>query len=82
MWKFQLELSSGSQQISMPDVADVVHFEMQGEKPCIWAHVDPNADRETRYFSIYGTGHPIPDDLVYHKTCQHGQFVWHLFEAV
>lgn len=82
VWKFTLELSDGAQQISMPDNALVVHFAMQNDTPCLWAHVDPAAKKESRFFSVHGTGHPIPDDRVHRGTCQHGQFVWHLLEQV
>lgn len=82
VWKFTLELSDGVQQVSMPINGDIVHFAMQGDVPCLWAHVDPMAEKETRFFSVHGTGHPLPDDPVHHGTCHHGQFVWHLFETV
>lgn len=82
VWKFTLELSDGAQQLSMPTGASVVHFAMQGDTPCFWAHVHPSAPKETRFFAVHGTGHPIADDRVHRGTCQHGQYVWHLFESV
>lgn len=50
----------------------------------LWARVDSEAQKETRIFKLFGTGHPI-DDLakyVYVGTFQDAPFVWHLFEAI
>jgi hypothetical protein len=50
------------------------------------ANVEPPV---TRYFRVYGTGHPTPRDAVYVGTAvilsettfsDFGQLVWHLFE--
>ena len=82
IWKFELLLSGRPQEVKMPANASIVHFSMQGDVPCFWAYVDPEVIRENRYFAIHGTGHPIPDDRGYRGTCQHGAFVWHLFEQL
>lgn len=82
VWKYELMLSDRAQEVSMPLHAAVVHFAVQGNVPCLWALVDPDGDRETRYFSVHGTGHPINDSLGYRGTCLSGQFVWHLFEVL
>ena len=41
---------------------------------------DPNAPVEDRHFRVYGTGHPMPDELVYVDTAvaPEGHLVWHL----
>ena len=82
IWKFSLKLSDGAQEVSMPAHAALVHFAMQDDVPCFWAQVDPSAPKEPRVFSVHGTGHPVPEDRAYRGTCEHGQFVWHLFESV
>lgn len=50
----------------------------------IWALVDPSDEKETeeRIIRVFGTGHPIPDNVVYINTIQEGQFVWHFFEEL
>lgn len=85
IWKFPLPELTGDISIRMPVGAQVLRFEHQvgTELPSIWALVDPENDVEDRQFSLFGTGHPVPDNgLVHLGTCQHGPFVWHLFEAV
>lgn len=54
---------------------------------CVWALVDPDVEIETRYFEVYGTGHPIPDDGKFRNyigTCQfmQGCLVFHVFEVL
>jgi len=43
--------------ISLPSGAVVLAVSFQGEDLCLWAEVDTEAELETRYFRIFGTGH-------------------------
>ena len=83
IWKFRLPELADKITIPMPIGAQVLHFEHQeGVEPLsIWALVEPENAKEYRKFCIVGTGHPVPDGLTHLGTCQHGPFVWHLFEA-
>ncbi len=86
IYKYPLSLTQGLQYITMPEGAEIVHFAMQGEQPCMWARVNPLATMLQREFWILGTGHDIFDNLKHIGTTQHesanmqGSFVWHLFE--
>ena len=84
VWEFPLALESRLP-IDMPEGAEVLHFNMQGDTPTIWALVDEKRNFVSRHFLLAGTGHPMQgeDDslLDYIGTCFHGPFVWHLFEA-
>ena len=69
----------------LPKGAKIIAFQTQHEQPCIWVIIDPNSnEKETRYFYMYGTGHPIEnvEALTYIGTTQTagGVLVWHLFE--
>jgi len=81
--KFPLKLTD-SQQIKMPERAEILSVQMQGGVPCIWAQVDTDYDLETRLFYIYGTGHRMDDFAVmkFIGTVQEGQFVWHVFQVL
>ena len=84
IWKFPL--TDVISTLSIPTGAVLRHFDMQhGTNACVWAQVDPDAPKESRFFRIVGTGHPIPepDKHVYVGTAlqQQGRFVWHLFEV-
>jgi len=72
------------QVISMPAKAEILCVQAQNGKPCIWAMVDIEADKDERTFHIYGTGHPVETgaNLIYIGTFQqnNGVFVFHLFE--
>ena len=48
--------------ISMPEDAEILCVQMQGDKPCIWVLLDPTKEKRTRLIRSYGTGHPIPED--------------------
>lgn len=58
IWKFPIEVAD-VQKILMPVGAKVLTVQEQNSIPCIWALVDPEADREIRFFEMFGTGHPI-----------------------
>jgi len=49
-----------------------------------WAEVDPEAEKEDRKFKVYGTGHPLMEDVEqkYLGTCFERVFVWHIFEVL
>ena len=71
--------------LELPVFAKILSFQMQRETPCIWTLVNPENKTEIREFRIFGTGHPIPEDVVldfeYVGTAQMagGTLVWHLF---
>jgi hypothetical protein len=85
IWKYVVNL--GATTVSMPIGAKVLTVAMQYESLCVWALVDPLADREVRRFMVFGTGHPIevPDTrLIYVGTIQlqGGAFIGHVFEVI
>jgi hypothetical protein len=58
IWKFELE-PTDNQEIEMPKGAEILTAQNQVGIPCLWALVDPTAEKETRTFEVVGTGHPI-----------------------
>ncbi len=86
VWKFPL--SAGDNIIKMPKNAQILSFQLQGETPCMWVLVDPDAYQVKRQFKIYGTGHNIECDMYsrlnFIDTIQmdNGSLVFHLFEKV
>lgn len=84
IWKFKLD-----NKIVMPVNAVILYIQFQHIHPCIWALVDPKAEKETREFRIYGTGQMIEefdkaDEIIraYIGTyTEHkGTLVWHVIE--
>jgi len=88
IWKFPLGPSLAERiEVEMPRGARLLDVQAQKDVPCIWALVDPAAEREKRVFWVAGTGHALPRDsgaLAYCGTFQlrDGEFVFHLFEEV
>lgn len=72
------------QPLLMPEGSKILDVQMQGHQCCLWALCDPNAKQVGRYFAIYGTGNPMPDDPgSYIATFQldGGELVFHVFET-
>lgn len=83
IWKF--ELRPAITKIEMPEGAQVLTAQMQGNQLCLWALVDPGAKKETRTFEVFGTGHPINEgNIMYITTFQMsgGAFIFHVFELL
>jgi hypothetical protein len=83
IWKYDLE-PDGSV-IEMPQGAKPLSVQMQGDGPCLWALVDPEAAKESRRFHVAGTGHPLPDNLGDHLgtfQMNGGALVFHVFELL
>jgi hypothetical protein len=81
IWKFVLE-TTDTQQIEMPEGAEILTIQTQNEHPCIWALVDPAAPKRKVTFEILGTGHIIYDkERKYIGTYQldNGSLVFHCF---
>ena len=83
IWKFPLAVVS-PYQITMPKGAKILTVQRQGAHACLWAIVDPDAEKERRVFEIFGTGQSMHEgmgiDRKYIGTFQASEFVWHVFE--
>lgn len=79
VYKYQISMAIGLQYVTIPDGAEIVHFDMQDSQLCIWAIVDIYAVHQVKHFWLLGTGYDIPDNLTYIDTVQRDGFVWHLF---
>ena len=80
IWKFELPLTGA---VQMPKGTRVLSVANQREKLCLWALVEPNAEREDRTFTILGTGHRHEGDPGKHiGTAQFdsGMLVLHVFD--
>ena len=88
IWKYPFRVSEfeSCMSIHMPEGAEVLSVQMQGNTPCLWAIVDMEpTPEEIRQFTIFGTGHAIPNivarNLKYLSTFQQPPYVWHFFEV-
>lgn len=86
IWKFQYK-GAFDCKIEMPKGAEILSAQLQNDIICIWALVDPSAEKETRNFSLVGTGHHIKTDdgkfiatFVFPKIFNFFNQVYHLFE--
>jgi hypothetical protein len=76
--------------VEMPKGAEILTLQVDQKDgmPCIWAVVDPDAEKEYRTFLHVGTGQEVPWDtsglagLSYVGTWQMKDFVFHTFEVV
>lgn len=83
IWKFPFEVKDAVT-LDMPIDAQVLDVQVQKGIPCIWALVDPHAERCRRQFRVYGTGHPVnvTGDHVGTFQLAGGSLVFHMFEVV
>jgi len=69
--------------LTLPEGAVILHADMQGQQPCIWAEFNKQEVMgRQRPFHVVGTGFDIPDHLTYRATLQSPPFVWHLYEDI
>ena len=83
IWKYPLPVENALR-VDMPKDARILSVQIQGGMPCLWALVNPDAEKERRMFSVLETGEPIEsvEALTYIGTVQQsgGSYVFHLFE--
>ena len=85
IWKFDLEITK-FQKIEMPLGAEILSVQAQHENPRIWALVDPNQEKEVRYFEVLGSGHAITYGMGTSRNylntfqLQSGMLIFHVFE--
>ncbi len=79
IWKYPIVV--GRSVLSMPIGAKILKIAEQGNEIMLWAVVDSEAEMEARFFQVYGTGHPLPDNCgEYMDSVMIDVFVWHVFE--
>lgn len=80
IWKFGVEVGVG-QVVPMPDGAHILSAQMQDDKICIWANVEPNRSNRGRVVHVVGTGWDLDHSGLYVGTVQAGPLVWHVFDG-
>jgi len=83
IWKFPIEIAD-SQLLSVPEGAKFISVLTNGEKPLLYAIVDPESPTVSTTVQIRGTGHPVQEDLLdlyvfLGTVTTHGFLVWHIF---
>jgi hypothetical protein len=82
VWKYTLDHDDIT--AVMPKGAEILSVMAQGDDVCMWALVDPNAEKERRRFLTFGTGHPIPEGRMKSLgsvSLHGGRLIVHAFEA-
>lgn len=83
IWKFPINVVT-EQRVAMPSGAKLLTCQIQGGTPCLWALVDPKAEKESRTVLTFGTGHVADGPFgAYLGTYQlrDGMLVFHVFEG-
>lgn len=84
IWKFGIEVV-GQQSVDMPAGARILFCAVQhGDRVFLWAEVDPQAGKQPRRISIFGTGHPMPDEpgsYIGTFMVKVRAFVFHVYDA-
>ena len=88
IWKFVLNPNKVF--IEMPANAEILIAKEQKDDICVWALVDldSTAEKETRCFEVFGTGHVIKEDIGIKRkyigtaSMQESCLILHVFERV
>ena len=86
IYKYELE-TTDSQTIEIPS-GKIISVQMQKDKLCLWALVNPEMDKQKRLIEIYGTVNPIKEiegTTLYHRgtyQLNDGELVFHVFERI
>lgn len=83
IWKYEIPIQDRTE-LQMPTGADILSIQVQKGIICLWALVDPTAEKEGRVFHLIGTGRLFnKHGLKYITSVQtHGDtFIWHLFDG-
>ena len=89
IWKFETPFEEKFV-IEMPKGSEIlcIQRDEKTSKPCIWALVYPENEKEERIFELFGTGTKVINDMgvdrKYIGTYQYqkGEFVGHVFERL
>lgn len=85
IYKYPIE-TIAKQTIALPASARILTVQTQKNVPYLWAEVDPQENLRERTILIYGTGHPISQDIKqrYIGTYQEhaGNLIWHVYEKI
>ncbi len=84
IWKYPVKIESEFS-ILIPKGGKVLSVDVQNGKPVFWVIVDPNEEKKSRVFRVYGSGHlheDIKGRYIGSFQLQVGTFVGHLFEEV
>lgn len=71
--------------LELPVEAQILTVQVQGNRPYLWALVDPAAPHDEIRFRLAGTGHPIEEDILGHGyigtfQLNGGALVFHVFQ--
>jgi hypothetical protein len=82
IWKFEINVTDEFT-LEMPGEPVFLDVQMQSQRPVLWAIVQSDAPKKEHRFRVFGTGNPIPSELItslqYINSFQESIFVWHLF---
>lgn len=81
IYKYECTVA-GKFTLNLPVDSVILDVQVQNDRPCIWAVVEPDNPTTTREFQWAVTGGNPPENSLYHSTVQlaGGEYVAHLFE--
>lgn len=85
IYKYNLEVTD-VQQVQLPKEAKILCVQTQHGEPHLWAEVDTDKTPEARTIEIFGTGHPISQEMGQNRRyistfqLQGGLLVFHAYE--
>ena len=85
IWKVELTQGIGYKVVKVPEDSKLLHVGFQGIELCAWFQVNTANDISSRELFVAGTGHEIPDTVVWHwrhvgtAVSSVVRYVWHVY---
>lgn len=86
IYKYWIDIAT-TQPILIPKGGEILSVQVQNGSPQMWVLVDPIAEKEERFFEVFGTGHRVHSDMGIERkflgTVQMDlDLVFHVFERI
>lgn len=85
IFKYPIQMTD-TQDIAMPEHAEILTVQTQNDIPHLWVLVNPNLLPQDRTILTYGTGHPMETDIqrkyIGTYLTDNDNLVFHVFEGL
>ena len=81
IYKYHIQLADKTI-LDLPRSARPLAAQAQDGQLTMWVELDNREPTTSRTFLLIGTGHIVPDNVVYIGTLQQDFFVWHIYEQL
>ena len=84
IYKYEIDINMGLQEIEVIAGGSITHIGEQDGKLCFWKEGVVGPDTEAMKIQVFGTGHIINDDDLFHwaSVQMSSGLVWHVYTLI